>query len=563
MTFDKHVDLLVIGSGAGALTGGARAAQAGAEVLVVEKGRRWGGTSATSGGGIWIAGSHLAAQAGQADDLEDAFRYIRALTDANVEDSLVRAYVDNGHRMLRWATDEAHIQFAALPYPDYYPETPGSRDGFRTHLTGNYFDAREMEPDAFNTMNTASPAASLWGRINWLFHETFIAMFRPKGWWKTVGIMVGRYALDVPQRFRNSSDRRLTMGTAVTGWLRKAFDDAGGTLWLESPMVSLIEEGGRVTGAVVRHEGKDLRIGARRGVLLAAGGFERNAALRQANLPAAHAPIASGGIVQNEGDALIAAQALGADTRNLDAAWWGPMFRVPGEDRSRLATMERALPFSIVVNQKGKRYANEALAYHRFAEAMIAANSAESPTDPSWFVFDARYRFRYPAGAVIPLMPDWMLAPGVREVLRKAPTIAELARQIDIDPAALTETVERFNGFVRAGEDADFGRGKLSYDKLYGDARQQPNPNLGAIEDAPFYALPLHVGDIGTSGGLLTDERGRVKRTDGSVIPGLYAAGNVAASVMGHSYPGAGSTLGPAMTFAYLAAGDALGINEA
>jgi 3-oxosteroid 1-dehydrogenase len=559
--FDKQVDLLVVGSGAGALVAALRAARAGAEVLVVEKGAMWGGTSATSGGGIWIPGSHLAAAAGQPDDLGDAYSYVRALTADNVADEQIHAFVDNAHHMLAWIEREADVHFAALPYPDYYPEVAGSREGFRTHLLPGALDAREMERGAFDTMQRASPAASLWGRINWVLAETQIALFRPKGWWKTIGKALAGYWLDLPQRLRSPRDRRLTLGTALLGLLRRALDRTGTPLWLNSPFVSLIETNGRVEGAVVRHDGRDLRIEARKGVILAAGGFERDPKLRAEHLPAAHDPLASGSQVNNRGDALVAAQALGAATRNMDSAWWAPMFRIPGEDRGRLSTVERALPYSLIVDQSGRRYANEALSYHRFGEAMKAPHDAV--TNPSWLIFDSRYRNAYPAGPVIPGIPDAFLPSGVREVLVKASTVADLAKGTGLEPATLEATITRFNSMVAQGKDEDFGRGDSAYDRLYGDPRVSPNPSLGSVAKAPFYAIPLHLGDIGTNGGLVTDGRGRVLRDDGGTIQGLYAVGNLAASVMGYSYPGAGATLGPAMTFGFLAAADACRINEA
>ncbi|MHB9879369.1 FAD-dependent oxidoreductase [Pacificimonas sp. ICDLI1SI03] len=562
MAFDRETDVLVVGSGAGGLVAALRAAKAGAEVLVVEKGDLWGGTSATSGGGIWIPGSHLAEAAGQADNLDDAFHYVRQLTADNVDDAQIRAFVENARHMLAWIEKEADIQYAALPYPDYYPEVEGSREGFRTHLIPGQMHASQMNRAAFDTMQRASPAASLWGRINWKLEETHIALFRPKGWWKTIGKVMAGYMLDIPQRLRSPRDRRLTLGTALLGGLRNALDQTGTQLWLESPMVSLIEEGGKIVGAEVKHEGKTVRIGARKGVILAAGGFERNAELRKKYLKAANdTPVASGSQVNNAGDTLVEAERHGAATRNMDSAWWAPMFRVPGEDRSRLSTVERALPYSIVVNQAAKRYANEALSYHRFGEAMMTENKPGAATDPSWLIFDSRYRASYPAGPVIPGMPESMLPAGVREVLVKGSTIEELAAAAKLDPATLKATVDRFNTMVANGKDADFGRGDAAYDRLYGDPRVSPNPSLGSIGKAPFYAIPLHLGDIGTNGGLVTDERARVLREDGSTIPGLYAVGNVAGSVMGYSYPGAGATLGPAMTFGYLAAADICRIN--
>jgi 3-oxosteroid 1-dehydrogenase len=562
MPFDLEYDLLVAGSGAGALSAALRARLAGARVLVVEKDRLWGGTSATSGGGIWIPGSHLAAAAGQPDDLDDAFAYVRALSADNVPDAQIRSYIENAGKMLYWLEENTGTGYAPMPYPDYYPEVPGSREGFRTHLIPTATPSSLLSRAAFDTMQRASPAASLFGRINWRLNETYIVLFRPKGWQKTIGEVVARYWLDFPQRFRSPRDRRLTMATALLGRLRAAYDNAGGEFWLESPLVSLVVEQDRVTGAVVRHQGKELRIGAAKGVILAAGGFDRNPKLRAEHLPKMPDPELSGGQSGNTGEAILMAQQAGAALRNIDSAWWAPVFRVPGEPRSRLSTAERALPYSMIVDQSGRRFGNEAMCYHRLGALMAEKDRPEARTVQSWFVFDANYRHRYPAGALLPLVPDMLQLAGVRKVLRKAGSIAELAAKIGLDPAVLEATVTRFNRMARAGKDEDFGRGDAAYDRLYGDARVTPNPSLGPIERAPFYALPIYLGDIGTNGGVVTDEIGRALRDDGSPIAGLYAIGNMAASVMGYSYPGAGSTLGPAMTFGYLAAAHACGVNS-
>ncbi len=561
MPFDLEYDLLVVGSGAGALAAALRARLAGARVLVVEKDKLWGGTSATSGGGIWIPGSHLAAAVGQPDDLEDAFQYIRALSAANVTDGQIRSYVENAGRMLFWLQQKTGTDYAAMPYPDYYPEVPGNREGFRTHLITTATPSSILSRAAFDTMQRASPAASLFGRINWRLNETYIVLFRPKGWQKTIGAVMARYWLDLPQRFRSARDRRLTMATALLGRLRAAYDNAGGELWLESPMVSLVVEQGGVTGAVVRRAGKELRIGANKGVVLAAGGFDRNPKLRAEHLAKIPEPELSGGQSGNTGEAILMAQQAGAALRNMDSAWWAPVFRVPGEPRSRLSTTERALPYSMIVDQSGQRFGNEAMSYHRLGALMAEKDRPEARTLQSWFVFDANYRQRYPAAALLPLIPDMLQPAGVRKVLRKAASIAALASKLGVDPAVLEATVTRFNRMARAGKDEDFGRGDAAYDRLYGDARVTPNPSLGPLERAPFYALPIYLGDIGTNGGVVTDEIGRALRDDGSTIAGLYAIGNMAASVMGYAYPGAGSTLGPAMTFGYLAAAHACGVN--
>jgi len=562
MAFDEEVDLLVVGSGAGGLTAALRAALAGAKVLLVEKSSLWGGTSATSGGGIWIPGSHLAAAIGQPDNLDDAFHYIRALTADNVADAQIRAYVENAHKMLSWVEDNAGTRYTAMPYPDYYPHVAGSREGYRTHLMLRSWPSSILSRAAFDTMQTASPAASLWGRINWLMNETYTVLFRPKGWPVTLGKVIGRYWLDFPQRLRSKRDRRLTMGTALLGLLRAAVDKAGATVWLNSPLVTLLEQDQGVTGAVVLHQGREIRIGTRKGVILAAGGFAHDAALRAQYIEVAPETLASGAQVDDTGEAIGMARKAGAALRNMDSAWWAPTFRVPGEARSRLSTMERSLPFSLIVNRAGERFANEAMSYHRFGEAMMAKDKAAAGTLPSWFVFDAQYRARYPVGAVMPGIPDALLSKPIRKVLLKARTLDALAAKMGVQEAVLRGTITRFNLMARQGKDQDFGRGDAAYDRLYGDHRISPNPTLGALEKAPFYALPLHLGDIGTNGGVVTDGKARALREDGSPIPGLYAIGNMAASVMGYSYPGAGSTLGPAMTFGYLAAADACGLNN-
>jgi 3-oxosteroid 1-dehydrogenase len=239
---------------------------------------------------------------------------------------------------------------------------------------------------------------------------------------------------------------------------------------------------------------------------------------------------------------------------NMQSTWSAPVFSVPGEACSRLSTIERALPGCIIVNQAGRRYLNEAASYHVVGRIMIAADEPGAGTNPSWVIFDATFRHNYPMGPVIPLIPDWLQSRGVRSTLKKAATIAALAEKIGAPPGELTSTVERFNKDALSGVDTEFNRGGPAYDRLYGDARVTPNPTLAPIIKPPFYAMPIHGGDIGTNGGLVTDEYARVLDTNGQPIAGLYACGNNAASIMGESYPGAGVTLGPAMTFGYVAA---------
>lgn len=558
--WDKEVDILVVGSGAGGLLAALVGAENRADVLIVEKADLWGGTSATSGGGIWIPGSDVAKAAGFDDDLDDAFTYLRGLSADNVPDANIRAYVDHAAPMLRWVMANTPIQYMAFPYPDYHAENPGgSPEGFRTHLPLP-IDGKPLGNE-IRTLRFASPAASLFGYLNWHFTETGELLYRAKGWMKSLTVNMARYWFDLPFRLTSRKDRRLTLGNALVGGLRMALDRRQVPLWLGTPLKELVREGGKVTGAVVERDGKACRIGVRKGVVLAAGGFDKNQAMREENAPLYASAARSGGVASNTGDTIRAGQAIGAATMNLQSAWAAPVFHVPGEDRGRLSTIERALPGCIMVNQKGERYLNEAGSYHVVGQRMARRQAECGDADPSWMIFDRTYRHKYPMGPLYPLLPTFLHNRGVRGILKQGGTIEELAGKIGIDPAALSATVARFNTHAAKGEDPEFHRGEAAYDKMYGDPRHGPNSCLRPLDKGPFYAMPIYPGDIGTNGGLLTDVNGQVVDAAGVPVAGLYAVGNNAASAMGESYPGAGVTLGPAMTFGYVAARHMTGAN--
>lgn len=559
--WDKEVDVLIVGSGAGGLMSALVASHHNAEVLVIEKDALWGGTSATSGGGIWIPASDQAAAAGFNDSTDDAFTYVRKLSADNVPDANIRAFVDNAAPMLRWMTANTAISYQAFPYPDYHAENPGgSPTGFRTHMPLP-IDGRVLGKDVAN-MRFASPAASLFGYLNWHFDETYILLFRAKGWWKHLAKSLTRYWLDLPFRLTSRKDRRLTLGNALTGGLRDALNQRNVPLWLNSPMEDLIREDGKVVGVRVKQNGQTLNIRARKGVVLAAGGFDKNKAMRQTHAPLYPNTQLSGGISSNTGDSIRAGMDAGAQTLNLQSTWAAPVFYVPGEDRGRLCTIERALPGCMMVAQDGKRYLNEAASYHIVGQQMARRQAQTGDASPTWFVFDHRYRHSYPVGPLYPIQPDWLHGKGVRSILKKGSTVAELAKAMGVDPSALEETIESFNTHAANGSDPVFHRGEAAYDKMYGDPRVQPNPCLRPLDQGPFYAMPIYPGDIGTNGGLLTNDKAQVLDTQGQPISGLYAIGNNAASAMGESYPGAGVTLGPALTFGYLAARHITGAND-
>lgn len=559
--WDKEVDVLIVGSGAGGLMSALVASHHNAEVLVIEKDALWGGTSATSGGGIWIPASDQAAAAGFNDSTDDAFNYVRKLSADNVPDANIRAFVDNAAPMLRWMTANTAISYQAFPYPDYHAENPGgSPTGFRTHMPLP-IDGRVLGKDVAS-MRFASPAASLFGYLNWHFDETYILLFRAKGWWKHLAKSLTRYWLDLPFRLTSRKDRRLTLGNALTGGLRDALNQRNVPLWLNSPMEELIREDGKVVGVRVKQNGQTLNVRARKGVVLAAGGFDKNKAMRETYAPLYPSTQLSGGISSNTGDSIRAGMDAGAQTLNLQSTWAAPVFYVPGEDRGRLCTIERALPGCMMVAQDGKRYLNEAASYHIVGQQMARRQAQTGDASPTWFVFDHRYRHSYPVGPLYPIQPDWLHGKGVRSILKKGRTIAELAKAMGVDPSALEETIQSFNTHAATGSDPVFHRGEAAYDKMYGDPRVQPNPCLRPLDQGPFYAMPIYPGDIGTNGGLLTNDKAQVLDTQGQPISGLYAIGNNAASAMGESYPGAGVTLGPALTFGYLAARHITGAND-
>ncbi len=330
-------------------------------------------------------------------------------------------------------------------------------------------------------------------------------------------------------------------------------------LQLKTGLSSLIEEGGRVVGTVVEHNGRTLRYRARRGVVLACGGFESNQQMREQYLAKPTKVEWTAAPPINHGDGIRAGQALGASLKHMDKVWGSPTVNKPDAAQQITLFVERGMPGCVAVNRKGLRFVNEAAAYPDFRNAMYADDAKGNGCVPAWLVFDATFRYKYPMGIFLPgqiepdskLPKDWL-----DKVYYKAETIDALAAKIGVDAANLAKTVEKMNGFAKTGVDTEFHKGETAIDRYYSDPSVKPNTCLGPIEKAPYYAVPMYPGEIGTKGGLNVDPQARVLREDGSVIGGLYAVGNTSAAVMGPTYAGAGSTLGPAMTFAYVAAMD-------
>ncbi|MCY1388959.1 3-oxosteroid 1-dehydrogenase [compost metagenome] len=551
-------DVIVVGSGAGAMTSALFAAEQGLSVLIVEKSDKYGGTSAISGGGIWIPNNHYFADKGGKDSFELALQYLKAATGEHGDETRLRAYLKHAPKMIHALEKGSRVRYAvAEKYPDYYPHLPGSLPGGRT-LDPELFDT-SLLGDELHNLRKPSPSTLLMGRIAWTARHAHKAMSREFGWrFLILGLML-RYKFDFKWRRKSRRDRRAALGSSLVASLRRSLMDRNIPLWLNTDFRELVTEDGRVSGVRVTRDGQELVIHARRGVVFGSGGFEQNQALREKYLPQ---PTRSDWSAtppgNNTGAALEAGTALGAATALMDWAWWAPTIAVPGEEKPRGVFAERAFPGAIVVNSLGRRFVNEAAPYLEFVDAMYRDNqSSGGKSIPAWVIFDGHFRFNYAMGPLMPaqVVPDSRLRKEWLNTLYwKAESLEGLAAQIGVDAAGLQRTVNDVNEYARTGTDTEFGRGDNIFDRYYGDTNVKPNPCLAPLKKGPYYAMRLDAGDIGTKGGLLTNEHAQVVSQDGEPIPGLYAIGNCSASVMGTSYPGAGGTLGPAMTFGYIAA---------
>jgi 3-oxosteroid 1-dehydrogenase len=540
-----EVDVLVVGAGGAGMAAALTAAHRGLDVLLVEKSSWFGGSTARSGGGVWIPGNYALAEACPDDTLDAAKEYLDTIVGDEVPKLRRDTYLERGPEVMDLIRELTPVRFRWVPeYADYYPEAAGGRSRGRS-VEPVPLDGRIIgdELGRLHPPYTKAPA-------NMVVTQ---ADFR----WLSLGTRTWRgpvvMAKVLLRRLLAGARRRRLhgMGNALAIGLRKGLMDAGVPLWYESPLTGLLLDDGKVVGAHVEREGQRVAVRVRRGVILGSGGFEHNLEMRQKYQPSPVSTDWTTGAPSNTGDGIQAGMESGADVALMDDAWWGPTFLLPRGAWFCLA--ERNLPGSIMVNAEGRRFVNEASPYVDAVHAMYDGEATGVSHVPCWMVLDQRYRNRYLFAGLGPRQPF----PGrwyQHGTIVKAETVAELAEKIEVPADNLQETVRRFNEFARVGVDADFHRGESTYDKYYSDPTVKPNPSLHVIDQAPFYAVRMVPGDLGTKGGLVTDERARVLREDGSVIEGLYAAGNCSAAVMGHTYPGPGGTIGPALTFGYLAA---------
>ena len=541
-------DVVVVGSGGAGMTAALAARHQGLDVVVLESSEYFGGSTSRSGGGVWIPNNYALQKAGRTNSLDESKAYLYAIVGDDVPRERIDAFLETGPEALEFVRDHSAARFVWVPdYSDYYPEAPGGR----AH-------GRSVEPVPVNGRIIGDEIR----RLHPAYTKAPVGMVVTQAdyRWLSLGMRTLRGPLTALKvglvRLFNLLTRRpmYAMGQAMMIGMRKGLLDAGIPIAYSHELTELLVEDGHVRGVKVDHDGQERTIRARHGVVLACGGFEKNLEMREKYQRSPITTDWTTGAPTNTGGGISAAVAVGAAVDLMDDAWWGPSIPLPSGPWFCLA--ERNLPGSIIVNQAGRRYANEAAPYVDAVHAMYDGEAATGVNHiPSWMILDQRYRNRYLFAGLGPRQPF----PGrwyKHGVIVKADTLEELADKIGVSPEGLVETVTRFNEMARAGVDTDFHRGDSAYDKYYGDPRVKPNPSLGAIDQAPFYAVKMVPGDLGTKGGVVTDAKARALRPDGSVIEGLYAAGNASAAVMGHTYAGAGATIGPAITFGYIAALD-------
>ena len=544
-------DVVVVGAGAAGLSAAITAAQKGLSTVLIEKSPYWGGSTSRSGGGVWIPNNSVLRRDGVVDTPEKAREYVHAIIGEHAPADRIDAYIDRGPEALDFLMAHAPLDLEWVKnYSDYYPEAPGGRLAGRS-IEPRPFDARRLGDD-LKTLHPQYTKAPL-----------NMVVLQSDYRWLNTGLRHWRGPLrmaKVGSRFfwaRSRGKKLIAMGAALAAELLLGVREAGVPVRLNTGLADLITEDGRVVGVIAESDGKRVEIRARHGVILACGGFEHNDEMRKKYQ---RDPIGSEwttGAPSNTGDGINAGLKIGAAVSLMDDAWWGPTIPLPRGPWFALS--ERAVPGTFMVNTRGQRYMNESLPYVEAVHQMYGGEfgQGEGPGEnvPSWLIFDQRCRNRYLFAGINarqPLPKKWFES----GVVVKADSIAALAEKIGVPADALIATTERFNGFARKGVDEDFGRGTSGYDHYYGDITNKPNPSLGEVSKGPFYAVKMVPGDLGTKGGINADASGRALRADGSVIEGLYAAGNTSAPVMGHTYAGPGATIGPAMVFGYLAATD-------
>ncbi len=543
---NETFDFVIIGSGGGSMCAALVLRAAGRSVLILEKTDLVGGTTAISGGVMWIPNNPCMAAEGIADSPEQALTYLDAVVGDHddtpgTSPARRRTYIEQAPKMVEFLQQQGIVLRRVPSWPDYCA-LPGASEPGRT-LTSELFDINQLGEWKSRLRPGFLPLPA---RL-----EEAMALPDFKRSWASKKIMARVIGRTLGSRLRGK--HLAGAGQALQGQMLKAALDAGVDIRLDTAVKQLRVEGDRVTGVVVEHSGVDRQIDARLGVLVNAGGFARNQRMREQYSPGTSTEW-SRTAPGDTGEMIEEAVRIGAAIAQMDERVGNPMALVPGSapEEPTVVHGDMGKPHGIVVDQSGQRYMREANSYVEVSRAMLEHNR-QTPAIPSWLVVDSQYLEKYMLAGTMPgsKKPQaWY----EQNFLFRGDTLEQLASACGIDAAGLRATVERFNGFARSGRDEDFHRGDGVYDRWLGDAQHTPCPTLGTIEKAPFYAIKVYPGDVSTFGGLVTDEHARVLREDGSVIAGLYATGTSTASVMGRGCPGAGASIGPSFTWGYVAA---------
>ncbi|WP_322092438.1 FAD-dependent oxidoreductase [Paraburkholderia bannensis] len=551
---ESEYDVIVVGSGAGGLSAALTCQARGLSVLVLEKTEYFGGSTAVSGGAVWIPQNLHMKGVGHDDSRERAIAYLQATVGPALRPDMIEAFLTHGPEMVRFMETNTDVHFIARPVsPDYQPEREGASQGGRT-IDPAPFDGRELGPLFAALRPPLHSFLALGGMmVNRKDVDALLSMHRNVASLRHSLALLVRYAFD---RLKWPRGTRLLLGNALAARLLKSALDKRIALERHAAVEALLHEGERVTGVQVRQGSKVFDVRARRAVVLATGGIPQDLALRKQLVP--HADVhRSMSPLSNSGDGARLAMRLGGHlaTGNAGAAFWTPVSVLRDANGTETVfphlVTDRQKPGIMAVNSAGRRFANEATSYHEFVVA-IHREHEKTPCIPAWLICDSTFLKRYGMGLVRPRTPS--LGRYLRSgYLKQAPTLKALAELIGVPGEALADSAARMNRAAASGQDADFGRGRSAYDRYLGDAWHQPNACLGPIADAPFYAVQITPGDIGSATGIDVDARARVLDAEGEPIPGLYACGNDMNSIMGGTYPAAGITLGPALTFGYIA----------
>ncbi|MDM9560984.1 FAD-dependent oxidoreductase [Bordetella petrii] len=565
--WNSEVDAIVVGSGAAGMTAALTAHTEGLQVLLVEKTGRIGGSTAISGGALWLPLNDQSAAAGHPDTYEQVWAYLEQTVGDAAPAALKRAYLEAAPRVLRYLAGHGLLEAVARrASPDYYPDRPGAALGGRS-LDPAEFDGRRLGRRRFRELRDPLPEFLVLGGMMVSVADVrhLLNATRKFESWRHAMKLVLRYGADRLRGYHRGT--RLLLGNALAGQLFHALLQRQVPYWLDTPAVALHRDAdGRATGLTVRRAGRPWHVRARRGIVLATGGFPWDRARRAQAYPQ---PTGAWSMAPqgNTGDGIRLALEAGATLgpRPASPAFWAPVSILARPDGSQVRyphlVWDRAKPGLIAVNGAGRRFVNESASYHEFVLAMYRSHR-ETPSIPAFLICDRQFIDTWGLGLALPggRPRRHLIESGY---LHEAATLAELAARLKLPADALQDTVARYNAHASQGIDPDFGKGGTAYNRYLGDPDHRPNPCLAPLGAGPYYAVQVVAGDIGTAWGLATDEHARILDRHGAPIDGLYAAGNDMHSVMGGAYPGPGITLGPALTFGWLAARHLAGASPA